>query len=128
VKADTLKRRRTAGGILKVRIAAVDYDVACAQIRIELLYDSVYRRTRFHHEHYASRTLKRAHEFFDCGRTDHVFDSSGRALHESLRHAGRTVVHRYPVTVSGHIENQILAHHTQPNQTDICLHCFYLHC
>ena len=109
-----------AAGIVKQGIAAIDDDVAGLEVRQQLGDHLVHRPTSLDHQHHPPRPRQHRHQLRDAFRRTHR-QVARHALDESLHDACRTVVHRHPNALAGHVADEVLAHHGQPDQTDIAL-------
>ena len=107
-----------AVGIGEVRVAAVDDDVALFEVRqdgVDHLVDGV---AGFDHQHDAARGLEQPAEFFDGMRADDI--GAFRFIVEEVVDFGDGPVEDgHVVAVVIHIEDQILAHDGEADQSDI---------
>ena len=118
-------------GVAEVAVAAVDDDVALRQQRLELIDHRVHRRTGFDHNHHPPRRFETAHEFFqrvitldavDSPRVNFVGWFIFQATHEFISRGGGPIVNPHGEAVIGHVQDKVLAHDGQTDQTDIVLH------
>ena len=109
-----------AGGVLEQRIAAVDDEVAGFEVGKEMFDELVDGLASLDHEHHAARLLQAG---------DHLLDGVGADDVGALGFPGEKVVHLGDGPVEGHhgeavvvhVQNQILAHHGQPDQCNVSL-------
>ena len=117
-------------GVPEIRVAAVDDDVTSGQQRLELFDHAIHRGTGFHHDHDPARGLQAAHEGFKRVITlDPIsrpcMNLVGRFVLQSpdefVGGSGRAIEDRDRKSVVGHVQNEILTHDGQADQTDIML-------
>src|SRR5205807_443668 len=102
------------------RIAAVDNHVAFFEKGSELIDDRVDRPARFHHDHCFARALERSHKFLHRARGLDIFPL-GLAVRKLLRHLPRPIEDRDGESLRFHIEDEIFAHDSEADQSDITL-------
>jgi hypothetical protein len=83
----------------------------------------VYRLTRFDQQHHPARPFETGDQLLDTPRADH-FPAVGRAGEEIVHLRYRAIEHRHPEAVVVHVEHEVLAHHRQTDETDVCLFHF----
>jgi hypothetical protein len=108
------------GGVGIMRIAAVDDHIAWIQQRREALDELIHDRTGLDHQHHLARPLEALDQFLHAVAADDG-PALRRTLDECIHPAGGAVVDRYPITVIGHVQDQILTHHCEPDQADVRL-------
>ena len=107
-------------GVGEKGIAAVDDHVAFLEKRRELVDDRVHRRAGFDHDHRFPRALQRADEFLHRARRLNVFPlrlSRG----EFIGHFRRPVEHGDGKSLRFHVEDEVFAHDSETDQSDITL-------
>jgi len=102
------------------RISAVDDYVAFLEQKRELIDDRVNRRSGLDHDLRFARLLKRADKFLNRARRLNIF-SFGAAAGEFLGHFGGPIKNGNGKSLRFHVEDKILAHHSQANQANITL-------
>ena len=117
-----------ADGIRKVRVAAIDDQVAGFQVRQQHFDEIVHRLPRLHHQHDLARPLQQPHHLFDRMRADDGLAALGGIVEEFVHFRNRAIVGHYRLTVIVHIEDEILTHHGEADQCDICgwFHAIFL--
>ena len=114
---------RPADGIGKMRVAAVNEDVALVQERKQLLDQFIHRLAGLDHHHDLARTGKRFHEILDRLRSDEVFSLSApvdESFDNALFHAGNgSVVNGHGKALAFHVERKVFTHHGQSDHPDI---------
>ena len=105
--------------IVIVGVAAVNDDVARLQMGDELLDEGVHRGAGFDHQHHPARTLEGAHQLLDGMGADD-FRAPGVAVDEVVHFRHGTVENGYGEAVVVHIQNQILPHHRQADEANVC--------
>ena len=113
------ERGLAAAGVLVVRVAGVDDDVARLQQRLELLDHGVDRLAGLDHDQDAARLLQRINEFLEGLRADEV------ALVAVLGEQGVCLFHRPVVqgngeAVPGQVACEVGPHHREAGDTDVC--------
>ena len=107
-------------GVGPETVAAVHHDVVGLDARAEELFDDgVHRRPCLDEDEDLARCLERGDE---VGHRGGAHQSAGRIPvpgHELLHDGGRPVVDGDAVSVIGHVEREILAHHGEPDQSDV---------
>ena len=99
-------------------IAPVDDYVALVEKRDQLLDDGVHRPAGFDHQHDFSRRSELRHELLDAVGTDNL-GTAGRTGEELGGPSRGAVEHRHRVAVVVHVQYQVLAHDSQPDQSDV---------
>jgi hypothetical protein len=111
---------RPANRVLVVGVAAVDDNVARFQQQDQLFDEVVHRLPGFHQQHHAPRPLQRRHQLRQGMRADDGHPLGG-ARNKCIDHGGRAVVHGHGEAVVGHVQYQVLPHHGQADEGDVCL-------
>ena len=113
------KRGFAAAGVLVVRVAGVDDDVARFQQRFKLLDDRVDRLAGLDHDQDAARLLQRVHQFLQGFGADEV---AVRAVlfQQCVSLFDRPVVQGNGEAVPGQVAGQVGAHHRKAGDTDVC--------
>ena len=104
----------------KQGIAAVDDDVPLFQVRQHLLDQLVHRLPGLDHEHHPPGPFQQRGQFRQRMGADH-FGPLGLAPEEFIDPRHRPVENGHDKTVVVHVENEVLAHHGQSDQSDVCL-------
>src|SRR5690606_24580173 len=118
-KALRLELASAPDRIREIRVAAVDDDVAGLEEREELLDELIDGRARLHHEHDLAGTFEAGNELFDALRPLNL--SSGVGREELVDFARREVENGDRIAFVVHVEDEILAHDRESDQTDIAL-------
>ena len=119
VQALLLQRLLPSQGVLEVRVARVDDDVALVEQRHELVDDGVGGLAGLDHDDDRARLLDAGDEVLHGLRADEV--AVVTVLVEERRHPlGGAVVHRDRVSVPGDVAGEVAAHHGQPGEADVC--------
>ncbi len=113
----------TLGGLVEA-VAAVDDDVVLVQKRDELLDDGVHgiavgvlHGGGLHHDVDFARGGQALDEFFQGVGTDEGF--AGVFGDEFIRHAGCAVIDAHLEAAALHVENEVLAHHSEADQSEV---------
>jgi hypothetical protein len=107
-----------AQGVLEVRVAPVDHDVALVQQRDQLVDHRVGRVPGLHHDHDRARLLDARDEVLHRLRADEL--TVVPVLVEKRRHPLRgPVVHRNGVAVRGHVAGEIATHDGEAGHADV---------
>ena len=120
VNALPLEFLATALRIGEKRIPSVDNDVASFQERGQFGNHLIDRFAGFDHDHRLSRALQRANEIFYRCRREDVFPLSARGG-KPLRHGRGAIKNCDGESFGFHIEDEVFAHHGQPDQPNIRL-------
>ncbi len=107
-----------AVGVRKVRVAAVDDDVALLEMRQQLLDHLIDRVAGLHHQHDAPRPLQHFREFFDGMRADYL-RALGFVVDELVDFGNGSIEDRHFVSVVVHVQDQVLAHDGKADQSDV---------
>ena len=118
-----LARRR---GVLEERIAAVNNNVALFQMRQDLPDQVVHRLAGFDHEHDAARALEQAGQFGQRMGADDL-RALGFAAEKLIHPGDRAVEHGHGEAVVIHVEDEVLAHDGQTDQSNISLSFHRMH-
>ena len=110
----------TALGVGEKRIAAVDDYVAFLEQRRELVDDCVHRRTGLDHDHRLPWSLQRGEEFLHRARRHDIFPL-GLTGCKLVGHIGGPVKNGHGKSLRFHVEDEVLAHDGQADQSDITL-------
>ena len=114
-----LQRFRTPLGVLKKRVASVDQQVPLLQQGLDVLDYRLHRRAGGDHHHNLARPLQCLDEcLFRRAADQFLVFVRGHEVADLLR---IDVVPGHPVTIALHVERQVLAHHTQANETYVSL-------
>ena len=73
-----------------------------------------------HHQHDLARPLQQADHLFDGVRGDDGFPALGGVVQEFVDLGDGAVVRHHRIAVVVHIEDQVLAHYCQTDQSDVC--------
>ena len=111
---------RAAVGVGILRVAAVDDDVAFFEMRHDLVDHLVDGVARLHHQHHAPWPLQRLNQFFDGVRADDL-RALGFVLDEVVNLGNGSIEHGHAEAVVVHVQNQILAHHREADQSDVTI-------
>ena len=106
-----------AFGVGVERVAAVDDDVALVEQRDELLDHGIHRTAGLDHDHDLARGGEGLDELLERLRADELF--AGMGGDEFVGDRGGAVVNRDLEAAGFHIENEILAHDGQTNQSEV---------
>ena len=104
--------------VCKKRIAAVDNDVAFFQVRKKLADKFIHSRSRLDHQHDPPRALQHGGHLFQGMGADNVC-SLCRALQEFVDFRNRPVVSNNLESMIIHVQDKILTHYSQSNQSNI---------
>ena len=115
-----------ANGVFIKRVAAVDDDVIGFEQRDEMFDKFIHRRAGLHQHHNATRPLERADHLLQRMGADHV-GFFGFLVQEFIHFGNGAVKSHDFEAVVVHVENEVLAHHSQANECNVrCrLHVFY---
>ncbi len=105
-------------GVLEVRVAAVDDDVARLQQRGELADHGIGRLPGLHHDDQAARPLQRVHELLR-GLGGDEGPLVPELLHQRGGLRGRPVVDGDGEAVAGEVPGEVAPHHREPGDTDL---------
>ena len=113
------QRGFAAAGVLVVRVAGVDDDVARLQQRLELLDHGVDRLAGLDHDQHAARLLQRVNELLQGLRADEVavvavLGQQGVGLLDG------PVVQGNGEAVPGQVAGEVGPHHRKAGDTDVC--------
>ena len=111
---------RAADGVGEMRVAAVDDEIARLEVRQQRFDKVIHGLARLDHQHDLAGTLQQADHLFDRVGADDVRVSFGCLVQELVDFGHGAVERNHGVAVVGHIQNQVLAHHCQTDQSDIC--------
>ena len=109
---------RTAGGVGKMRVAAVDQNVARLEQRGQLVDHVIDRKPRLDHDHDLPRRLERRDQVHDRMRADDLLPL-GSSLDERVDLGGRTIEHGDGESVALHVQDEVFTHHGQADQADV---------
>ncbi len=101
-----------------MRVAAIDDDIPLLQVRQQLFDHLIDCVAGFDHQHHPTWSLQSANQLFNRMRSDDLRPFcfvTNKVVH--LRNG--PVEDRHPITVIVHVENQILTHYGEPNETDV---------
>jgi len=101
-------------------IAAVDQDVAVVEMRQDLLDEVVDRLAGLHHQHDLARARQRRDEFRNAVAADDVLPAAA-AVDELVDPAHGAVEARDREPLAFHVQDEVLPHHRQPDQSDVRL-------
>ncbi|MDQ0619303.1 hypothetical protein QFZ33_003327 [Arthrobacter globiformis] len=108
-----------AAGVLVVRVAGVDHDVARFQQRNELVDDGVNRLAGLDHDEHAARLLQGVHQLLQRFSAHEV--AVGAVLfEEGVGLLNRAVVQGNGEAVAGQVAGEVGAHHREAGDTDVC--------
>ncbi len=119
---------RPAVGVVEVGVAAVDEDVPRLQQRLELVDDGVDRFAGLDHDHRPPGALEAGDKFFERVVAFDPLRGTGvdlvgrfrlQAADELIGGTGGAVVDRHGEAVVGHVENEVLAHDGQADESDV---------
>ena len=99
-------------------VAAVDDHVARRKQRQQLFDDAIDRRPGLDHQHHFARRCEILDQLFDRVAADEVL-ARGAAGDEGIDDAGGAVVHGDAIAPALDVERQVLAHHSQTDQSDV---------
>ena len=111
--------------ILKIRVSTIDYNITFMQQGKQSACHFVYCRPCLHHEKYDFRSLQCIYKFLQSLRTDNAFalrTLSYEIINYMFFFAGNCAIpHSYFPSFTCQVQGQILPHHSQSDQSDICL-------
>ena len=99
-------------------IAAVDQDVSRLEQRDQLVDHLINGSAGLHHDHDLAGLLQQRDQLLHRMSADDRL-ALGPAGQEGVNLRGRAVEHGDGETVAGHVQDQVLAHHGQANQSDV---------
>ena len=108
-----------ARSVREVAVAAVQDDVSLLQQGEQLLDEIIHRLARLHHQHHLARLLQRVHQLLQGIGADDVL-ALGAPLNKILHLAGGAVEHRHGEALALHVHDEVLPHHRQADQADVC--------
>ena len=115
------QRRLAPPGVVEVRVAAVDDDVALVEQRHELVDDGVDGLARLDHDHDAARPVERGHELLKReGRREGALVPV--PLHQLLGTAVAPIVNGHREPVPRDVAREVLAHYGESGDTDLASH------
>ena len=107
-------------GVGKVRIAAIDQNVAGLEKRDQLTDQIVHRRAGLDHHHDPPRLVQRGDQLLKAVCADDAF--AFRATREEIVDFGYGAVEDSDgVAVVGHVEDEVLAHDGKPDESNVSL-------
>ncbi len=111
---------RAALGVGVEGVAAINQDVAFIEIRGDFLSDGIDRSTGLDHQQDAARSLQGVHQLLDAEGAENVgvLRAGGEEL---LGAGGGAIVDGGGESVAGDVEGKVLAHHRQPDHTNVPL-------
>ncbi len=114
---------RASDGVGEMRVAAVDDDVARFEHRDEFLDEIIDRLAGFHQQHHLAGSSEVAGEFLQALTADDLLVPCP-ASQESVDLRHRAVETSDGETLAFHVQDQVLAHDSEPDQADIggCFH------
>ena len=104
----------------EVRVPAVHDDVARVEMGKQLRDRRVDGLAGLHHQHHDARPPKLRGELRERSRADDI-RSGRRACQERVGLLGGAVVDGDAVAVVVHVEDEVLAHHREPDEADVRL-------
>src|SRR5262245_8017834 len=107
-----------------MRIAAVDDDVSLVEMLSQAIDHMIHGIARLDHQHYAAGPLQRFDQFLYRMRA-YYMRSGGFVLNEFVYLRNGAVEDGHAIAVVIHIQDQILSHHGQADQTNVTT--FLLH-
>ena len=117
-KALGLQLQRPPARIIIIGIAAVNDDVARFEMGQELFDDNVHGAARLHHKHDPARPLEGSGQILETiGAND--IPVLRLALDKARHLFGGAVVDPNRETVIVHVQDKVLAHYSQPDQSNI---------
>jgi len=114
-------------GVGEMRVAAVDDHVARRKQGDQLLDEIIDGRAGLHHEHHLARGGEGVDQLLE-GVAAHELLARRPARQEIVHLARGPVEHGHAEPPALHVESQVLAHHRQPDQSEIALVCHCLAC
>ena len=99
-------------------VAAIDDDVSCIKMWDEQFDEIIHRFARFHHQHDLTWFLQIVYQLLDAVAALDVL-SFRFPVDEIINLVGCSIKNCYREPVVLHIENQILAHNRQPDQSHV---------
>jgi hypothetical protein len=109
-----------------MRVAAVNDDVAGLEVWDEGIDECVNRGPGLDQQKHFAGTLELRDEFFNAVAADNILAVRAR-LHEGVDLAGSAVEHGDPETMILHVEDQILPHDGQADESYVTLACLGVH-
>ena len=113
-----------AVGIREKRVAAIDDNVSGFKMRQDAVDHLVDGRAGLHHQHHPPWPLERFDQFRD-GVGAHDLRAGGFAGDELVNLGDGPVEHGYAIPVVVHIQDEVLAHHSKADQSDIAASFFH---
>jgi len=113
-----------AAGVIEQRVAAVNDDVAGREVRDELLDEFVHRLAGLDEHHHSARQLELGNHLSDGMCAEH-FRALGLVREEVIHFFRGAVVGDDGEAVVVHVENEILAHDGQTDESDVALRLFH---
>jgi len=110
-----------ADGVWKMRVAAVDDQVACFEVGQQQFDEVVHGLAGLHHEHDLTGPFQQGRQFLDRMGAEDGFASRGGSFQELVYLGNRTVEGYHRVALVIHVQDEVLAHHGQTNQSDVAL-------
>ena len=109
--------------VREVAVAAVDDDVARLEVREDLLDEVVDGLAGLDEHHHLAGALEVRAELLDAVAADELL-ARAAARDELVHLLDGAVVHRHGEALALHVEDEVLAHHRQSDQSDVCFHVF----
>ena len=101
-------------------VSAIDNDIAWFQVREQLLDQIIDGWTGFDQCHDQAWLLERLNELGNAVASNKLL-AFGSARHQLINLVRGSVINRDGITTTFNVEGQILAHHSQTDQTKICI-------
>ena len=119
-EALALELLHTALGVVVVRVATIDEQITFLEVRGDLVNNSIHSRSCLDHHQDPARTLELADEVLKIRRTLDIPTLSA-TVEELFRLGVSAVVNNARETVALGIEDEVLAHHAETDQTEVRL-------
>ena len=114
-----------ADGVGEEAVSAVDEDITLVQVGDQLVDEGVHSGAGLDHHHDAAGGFQIVAQLLDGVAADEFFTGTA-TVDEVVNLFHGTVVNGTGEAVAFHIEDQVLAHNCETDQTDICFFHFFI--